>query len=228
MEKIVLNNLKEKINFLIDDEDYEKIKNWDIHFDRYVNISKKEGPFLFKALLHRYIMKCPKGFVIDHINNNPYDNRKENLRIASRKENSRNRKKSKLIKNKKPSSKYLGVTYSVSNKKWQASVHNIYLGKYDKEEDAAIAHDTYIKNSNNKFNKLNFPNGKKEIVYKRKSNKRDFYGIVKCGNKWKVNFMYGGKIYKSVLFFTQKEAILEYNNIVKSNNLVKPLNILAI
>ena len=228
MEKIVINNLKEKINFLIDDADYEEVKNWDMHFDRYVSISKKDGPFLFKASLHRYLMKCPKEFVVDHINGNKYDNRRINLRVVKHQENARNRRKSKLIKNKKPSSKYLGVTYSKSNKKWQASVHRVYLGKYDTEIDAAIAYDTFIKHSNNEFNNLNFPNGKKEIFYKRKSNKRKFHGVIQHKNKWKVSFMYKGKIYNSKMFLSEIEAAMEYNNIVKLNNFAKPLNIVTL
>ena len=43
-------------------------------------------------LVHRMIIDCPKGFMIDHINHNPLDNRKCNLRIVSNSENQLNRR----------------------------------------------------------------------------------------------------------------------------------------
>ena len=43
-----------------------------------------------KIHLHRLIMDPPKGMVIDHINRNPLDNRRKNLRICTIQENLRN------------------------------------------------------------------------------------------------------------------------------------------
>lgn len=40
--------------------------------------------------LHREIMGDPKGMVVDHINGDPADNRRENLRVCSQSENNRN------------------------------------------------------------------------------------------------------------------------------------------
>jgi len=56
----------------------------------------KVGQFLYVRLnptkigLHRLIMGNPKNMVIDHINRNPLDNRKCNLRICTIQENLRN------------------------------------------------------------------------------------------------------------------------------------------
>lgn len=71
--------------FKIDLEDVPKIKN----YCWYSHISKKKNSNLIYlcnnklGLYHRYIMDCQKGFTVDHINRDTFDNRKCNLRIAS-------------------------------------------------------------------------------------------------------------------------------------------------
>jgi hypothetical protein len=41
--------------------------------------------------VHRIVMNAPKGLDIDHINGDPLDNRKENLRICTRSQNCQNK-----------------------------------------------------------------------------------------------------------------------------------------
>lgn len=43
--------------------------------------------------MHREIMGNPEGMTIDHINGNPLDNRKANLRVCTMSENQKNRRK---------------------------------------------------------------------------------------------------------------------------------------
>lgn len=79
-------------NILIDDEDYIStisncyISNCGGYFYARINPSK--------AALHRLIVgDIPKGMVVDHINGNTLDNRKNNLRITTRTENNINKHK---------------------------------------------------------------------------------------------------------------------------------------
>src|SRR5690349_13857865 len=82
---------------LIDDEDYELVSKhrWNI-FVRKNELKartsiKIEGTWK-SVFMHRLIMGSPENMEIDHKNHNGLDNRKENLRICSRRENLANRR----------------------------------------------------------------------------------------------------------------------------------------
>lgn len=47
------------------------------------------------TLMHRLAIDCPSGFEVDHRNRNTLDNRRSNLRIATRAQNMRNRSSKK-------------------------------------------------------------------------------------------------------------------------------------
>lgn len=71
---------------IIDKEDYIKI------YPRRVCIGNHGYACVGQHdLLHRIIIDCPKGYVIDHINHNKLDNRKSNLRVVTQSENMANR-----------------------------------------------------------------------------------------------------------------------------------------
>lgn len=82
---------------LVDDEDFEYLNQYSWHAvlkrnDKYaararIKINNKYKMFF----MHRIILEISSNLTIDHINGNPLDNRKENLRIATNQENQRNR-----------------------------------------------------------------------------------------------------------------------------------------
>ena len=91
------NELSDKVA-IVDEEDYDKVVNaiskrakWYVHSPP---PSKKFYAMngSRKLLIHRIVLDAPAGMDVDHINGDPLDNRKENLRICTRSENCRNRK----------------------------------------------------------------------------------------------------------------------------------------
>lgn len=129
--------------FYFDKEDYNLIKDykWELH-NGYARASKYNGDKKY-IKMHRLIMGVlDKGFnkdeVIDHINRNKLDNRKENLRIVDVLTNCRN--KNKYDKN----GKRVGVN-KLKNSKWSAIIgvngKILKLGTFDNYEDAVKARD---------------------------------------------------------------------------------------
>lgn len=103
-----------------------------------------------KERLHHKVIKYKEAkkfksdmkYVVDHINNNPLDNRECNLQYATHGLNSQNRKK----KN-ETYSKYVGVSFDVTKNKWCSYIsHNyqrFYLGTFEDEVDAAKTYDVH-------------------------------------------------------------------------------------
>ena len=165
-----------ELEVLIDDEDLESVQEHTWHVIKapngkfYVNTHVKhpdggiyesgrnKGRLKGTLLqLHRLIAKAPKGKVVDHINGNPLDNRRENLRIATHKQNSMNRMKTRTHKGKPTSSKYQGVSYITSRNRWQARCSRHQVGYFKEESEAARAYDEKAKELFGEYANLNFP-----------------------------------------------------------------------
>lgn len=115
-------------DLLIDEEDIKWLAKYKYRLagtaNRYLT---REG-----GALHRDIMQCPEGLVVDHINGNTLDNRKKNLRVVSHSQN-------QLNPNNKPLSNNAlgirGVVWNKHRKKYKASItwegKDIFLGYTD-------------------------------------------------------------------------------------------------
>lgn len=106
-------------------------------------------------LMHREIMNPPRGMVVDHINRNGLDNRRENQRVCTYAQNNCNRRPAGK------SSPYKGVSWDRTRKKWKATAwHNgesVPIGRYDDERDAARAADFKNVQLHGEYAYLNFP-----------------------------------------------------------------------
>lgn len=89
--------------------------------------------------LHQLILEPKEGLEIDHKNGNGLDNRKSNLRYATRTLNLANSKKRSNT-----SSKYKGVHWQSNRGKWGVQIakdgKTKCLGTYKCEEEAALAY----------------------------------------------------------------------------------------
>lgn len=139
---------------LIDKRDLGRMKasKWSLMGRGYIKgrIDKKN------VYLHRFIMnETDPLIVIDHINRDPLDNTRKNLRRATRKENAFNR-----VKCKNKSSKFKGVCFDKNNGLWQSyykiDQKKYLIGHYNNEKDAAKQYDIKAKQYFGKFANLNF------------------------------------------------------------------------
>lgn len=125
---------------LLDDEDYDKVikepYSLSLSYDEtinnfYVQFTKKPKNSSSR-LLHRYLLKPSKGLTIDHLNRNPLDNRRCNLRICTQFENNQNQRHNTSGK--------VGVSYSKQDKRFIAYIRvnrkQIRLGAFKNFEDA--------------------------------------------------------------------------------------------
>lgn len=151
----------------------------------------KKRKFIF---LHRYLTNPPDNLLVDHINGNPLDNRRSNLRIGDQYLNMQNLKGA----SKNSKSGVLGVYWSKYHNKWVASFRNKHLGYFDSVEEAGKIVEsiraTYAPFSKEARNlkdviEVNIP------VKVRLENQSGIKGITwyKPTNRWKVRITKDGK-----------------------------------
>jgi hypothetical protein len=147
---------------LVDDEDYEHLNQWK-WWTQHVKSPKLRKQDLYYACrtdkhgknisMHRQIMGLPE-LQVDHINRNSLDNRRSNLRLATRQENLQNR--SLRADN---TSKLIGVYWDKSRNKWHAQIqHNGIaknLGRFEDKNEAIRARDEAVLKTFGQFAVLN-------------------------------------------------------------------------
>lgn len=145
---------------VLDEDSHAALSNvsWYKHSQGYAVRSEgsvRKGTFK-QYLMHREIVGAKPGEYVDHINGDKLDNRRCNLRICSNKNNVVNSKP-----HKDSSSKYKGVSWYSPTKNWTAKVSSdgihYYLGRFDSQEEAAVAYDKKAVELFGEYAYLNFP-----------------------------------------------------------------------
>lgn len=94
-----------------------------------------------------FLPNCENKEEIDHLNHDKLDNNVDNLRWATRSEQTANRTKWKNT-----SSKFVGVCFDKNNNKWKANIRcqklnggkQQHLGYFKTEEEGALAYNQFI------------------------------------------------------------------------------------
>jgi hypothetical protein len=119
------------------DIDLVRRYRWSVSSSGYVHRSQKKNRESTRIALHRAIIGARTEELVDHINGNPLDNRRENLRIANPSQNSWNTAKRKDSKN-----LYKGVRRN--RDKFSAFItvrgNRMHIGVYDTQEEAHAAY----------------------------------------------------------------------------------------
>jgi len=126
---------------LVDDQDYDDLAayRWNRSPQGYAQRTGSIGGRKIKVLMHHVILPPEPGMSTDHRNLNKLDNRRCNLRPATRSQN---------LANTPPkaghSSQYKGVSWRRRAGKWQANIkvhgRQYFLGYFADEQEAALAY----------------------------------------------------------------------------------------
>jgi hypothetical protein len=150
---------------LVEDEDYEDVSQWKWYAKKFGRgqlyavrkLSRKDHPEHRQGFLsmHRYLLKLDKEnpLCADHINGKTLDNRRSNLRTATRAENNRNC--ARRYNNK---TGIKGVTL-YRGRRWCATISHegktIHLGYFDTKEEAKARYNEKAKELFGAFARLN-------------------------------------------------------------------------
>ena len=135
---------------IVDDEDFDRLRQWkwnvqirNNHCTGARQYRLPEGRLHLRYLSYEVLRLprlLPRGRCGDHINRDPLDCRKRNLRVCTYSQNSMNRN----TKRGKKYSRYKGVTRNVSRGRWRARISyqgkRYSLGSFDNEYRAMHAY----------------------------------------------------------------------------------------
>lgn len=150
---------------MVDDEDFERVAKHMWHANAR---PRADGSMLVYAQrnvpraaggrttqqLHKFLIDTKCGMQIDHVNRDPLDNRRKNLRVCKPSDNQHNQRPQRGR-----SSPYKGVYWSKESRKWRAVItldgKQKLLGSFTLEIDAARAYDSAALRFYGEFARIN-------------------------------------------------------------------------
>lgn len=138
---------------IVSNGDFARAMEWRWHLNNngyaVSTLRRKQG---LTAYLHRFLLDAPKGVEVDHINRNPLDNRRENLRLCTHSQNGANKAP---VKSK---SGYKNVYQSYPTR-WQvkAKIRGkiVYFGSFRSLQEAVVKSNEVLSELHGEFAVLN-------------------------------------------------------------------------
>lgn len=138
--EVPLRNYKKEIigHAIVSTIDYEDVMKY-----KWNNSQGYASGYINKKIqslkLHHFILGKPaQGLVIDHINGNSLDNRRENLRFATYAQNNQNARNISST-----NTIYRGVSYVKKVNKWRAASADTHIGHYLTDKEAGLNYDIF-------------------------------------------------------------------------------------
>lgn len=219
------------VNVLVDDDDFERLSQytWGHHGDGYA--VAWDAATKANVYMHRVVMglKPSDDVQVDHINRCRWDNRKENLRLATRSQNLLNVEPAKQkVKNPRPDypqSPYKGVYWMPHAQKWGAQFRGAYIGLFMSDREAAVAYDAAAIASGIEGVWLNFADGKVEgpeqIARRTKKghagSTSSFAGVSWNGqhSRWQGSIKRGDTVLHLGFFDNERDGALVYDEVAR-------------
>lgn len=142
---------------LVDAADFEMLSHWSwsVSTAGYARRGQRRSGPSDHVYMHRQLMLPEQDQEVDHINGQPLDNRRANLRLCSHQENQRSSRRFQ------GTSSHKGVHWQTRAGMWLADLttdgHKYHLGRYLSENAAARAYDAKARELYGEFAVLNFP-----------------------------------------------------------------------
>lgn len=141
----------------VNDIDYDRLLGigcWSCNNKGYaVHYTTVHGEMLV-LYMHRIILDAPAGMVVDHINGDRLDNRRDNLRLGTISQNNANRRHYATS-----DAPFKGLSWNRG--KWQVRIgvngKRIYLGRFESPTTAALMYDAAARHFYPDFHRCNFP-----------------------------------------------------------------------
>lgn len=211
---------------IVDDADYDWLAKhkWSLDSGGYAYRKVRNVTFY----MHRVVLNASGPAVVDHVNHDKLDNRRENLRIVTTAQNNYNQRPQKRPK----SSQYKGVSLNKAVNRWQAHIkkgnERRYLGLYDSEQDAARAYNAAARHHFGEYAYINdVPDDNWTMHNLSVGSKTSGYRGVHYdteSRKWKVQVQVNkAKVFLGYFYF-EIDAARAYDAYVIANGLPFPLN----
>lgn len=198
------------------DADLSQYQWWVVKEHVRGRINEKRRVYIHRIILERIVGRpLQRKEKTDHINQNPLDNTRDNLRLATHPQNLSNRPKPS-----NNTSGYKGVSFMPKHNRWRTSVGTKHVGVFNNPEEAARAYDAVALKKYGEFAVLNFPNDIIEFIPNvlGSDNTSGYRGVSKSSKyKWVVELGINGNKYRLSGFSNPQDAARAYDELARQH-----------